>query len=187
MLYLIGGTARAGKTTIAKRFLKETGIPYFSLDYLMMGISRGVPELNVDPNGGNFIIAKKLLQVVNPMVIAMLENRANYLIEGVQLIPKHIKELQVKFPKQVRACFVGFSNDDVRRKCKELSTYSSLSENDWSRHYSEDKLKLEVEKLISESVKIRDECKLYGITYFDITDNYNETIDIIVNYLKSDI
>jgi adenylate kinase family enzyme len=52
MLYLLGGSPRAGKSTMAKKFLSETGVPYFGLDYLKMGIARGKPEYGVDPNGG---------------------------------------------------------------------------------------------------------------------------------------
>ncbi|MEC1736353.1 hypothetical protein P9D87_05050 [Bacillus mojavensis] len=54
MLYLIGGSSRSGKTTTAKRMLAETKIPYFSLDYLMMGIANGVPEMDINPTDGDF-------------------------------------------------------------------------------------------------------------------------------------
>lgn len=64
MLYLLGGSPRAGKSTTARQFLCETGIPYFGLDYLKMGIARGLPEYGVDPNGGDLIIAKQLWPVV---------------------------------------------------------------------------------------------------------------------------
>lgn len=33
MLYLVSGTSRSGKTMIAKEILKQTGIPYLSLDW----------------------------------------------------------------------------------------------------------------------------------------------------------
>ncbi|MGE5223308.1 MAG: hypothetical protein ACM3PY_12790 [Omnitrophica WOR_2 bacterium] len=45
MIYLVGGAARSGKSMIAQRFMAQTGIPYFCLDWLMMGFANGMPEV----------------------------------------------------------------------------------------------------------------------------------------------
>jgi adenylate kinase family enzyme len=42
MLYLISGASRAGKTLIAKRISEQVGIPYLSLDWLIMGFTNGI-------------------------------------------------------------------------------------------------------------------------------------------------
>jgi hypothetical protein len=68
------GAARSGKTTTAIRFLKEAKIAYFSLDYLMMGIANGIPELGVHPTEGDFITGQRLWKVVDPLMTAMVEN-----------------------------------------------------------------------------------------------------------------
>ena len=60
MLYLLGGASCAGKTTIAKHFLAEMGIPTFSLDYLMMGFARGLPALGVDPEDDEFAVGDRM-------------------------------------------------------------------------------------------------------------------------------
>ena len=64
MLYLVGGSPRAGKSTIARKFLSQTGVPYFGLDYLKMGLARGLPEYGVDLNNDDRITAQKLWPVV---------------------------------------------------------------------------------------------------------------------------
>jgi chloramphenicol 3-O-phosphotransferase len=93
MLYLLGGAARSGKSTIARKFLAETGIPFFDLDYLMMGFANGLPDYGVDPDDDELRVGELLWPVVKPMATAMLENEFNYLIEGAQLHPRHAWEL----------------------------------------------------------------------------------------------
>ena len=47
MLYILSGTSRSGKTTVARRFLTRTGIPYMSVDAIMMGFTNGIPEYGI--------------------------------------------------------------------------------------------------------------------------------------------
>ena len=97
MLYLIDGSSRSGKTTTAKRMLAETGIPYFSLDYLMMGIANGVPEMGINPTNGDFNNGQRLWKIINPLMTAMVENKIDYIIEGVQLIPSYISKFEQRY------------------------------------------------------------------------------------------
>ena len=60
MLYLLGGAARTGKTTAGRAFLQRTGIPYFSLDFLMMGFANGLPEYDIDPDADELSAAEQL-------------------------------------------------------------------------------------------------------------------------------
>lgn len=73
MLYIIGGASRSGKTTVAKRILEETKISYFSLDYLMMGIAEGAPELAVNPTEEDIKTAKRMWKIIDPLMRAMIE------------------------------------------------------------------------------------------------------------------
>ena len=96
MLYLVGGSPRAGKSTIARKFLSQTGVPYFGLDYLKMGLARGLPEYGVDPNNDDRITAQKLWPVVKGMAMTYVENKEDCLLEGVYLLPEYAAELHRK-------------------------------------------------------------------------------------------
>ena len=72
MLYLLGGAARTGKTTIANAFLVQTGIPFFSLDFLMMGFTNGLPEYGVDSDADELLVAEQLWPVIRSMATAMM-------------------------------------------------------------------------------------------------------------------
>ena len=47
MLYLISGASRAGKTIIAKKSSTKKDLSYFSLDWLVMGFTKGIPAYGI--------------------------------------------------------------------------------------------------------------------------------------------
>jgi hypothetical protein len=138
MLYLIGGAARTGKTTIARAFLAQTGIPYFSLDFLMMGFANGLPEYGVDSEADELLIAEQLWPVVRSMATAMVEDEIDYLIEGVQLHPRRVRELCEELGGDVRACFLGLAEADTSAKLQEIRRFGGEAD-DWLRHYPRDR------------------------------------------------
>jgi hypothetical protein len=83
MLYVVGGAPRAGKTPIDGKFTRDTGIPFFSIDYLKMGLSRGIPEYGVIPNKDDLITAGQLWPVLQGMGRTYLENNGDNLLEGL--------------------------------------------------------------------------------------------------------
>jgi len=44
MIYLIGGSPRVGKTSLAEALAKKTSFPYFTLDHVTSVISPYIPE-----------------------------------------------------------------------------------------------------------------------------------------------
>jgi hypothetical protein len=137
MLYLLGGAARTGKTAAANAFLAKTGIPFFSLDFLMMGFANGLPSLGVDPESDDLLIAEQLWPVVRSMATAMVEEEIDYLIEGAQLRPKHAWELREERAGCVRVCFLGLAQADPLAKLREIRRFGGGAD-DWLRHYSDE-------------------------------------------------
>lgn len=184
MLYLVGGVARTGKSTIAQRFLAQTGTPYFVLDYLMMGCAGGAPSLGIDPNEGDLQTAAKLTPIIKAMATAMLENGETYLLEGVQLLPQVVVELSRQFPGQVCAAFVGYAEIEPLTKFQQLRHFDG-GNNDWLRHESDEELLATVARLKAMSQWVRTECENYGLPYFDTSTNFTATLDRIVDFLKT--
>ena len=60
MIYLIGGSARTGKTIIARRLLSERNYPYFCVDYFVSAQDQGAPELGINAESPNEKRARKL-------------------------------------------------------------------------------------------------------------------------------
>jgi hypothetical protein len=183
MLYLLGGAARAGKSTIARRFLSETGIPYFCLDYLMMGFAVGLPEHGVDPEDDEGAVGRLLWPVVKPLATALVEDGIDYMIEGAQLLPEHAWELTGKLSDQVRSCFVGFAEVDIEAKLREIRRFRGTSD-DWLRDYDDGKVREEIQRLKGFSRHLKLGCGRYGLAYFEASTDVNSTAEAVVQYLK---
>lgn len=183
MLYLLGGAARAGKSTIAHKFLAATGTPFFCLDYLMMGVAKGAPLLGVDPNADDLHTATLLTPVIKAMAVAMIENGENYLLEGVQLHPALAAELLARFPGQVTACFLGYADADVTAKVAAIRTFGGVN-NDWLASANDTTLTQTVADLVRLSQHLRAACQQADLRYFEISTHFTATIDAVVDFLS---
>ncbi|MGO0713955.1 adenylate kinase [Bacillus subtilis] len=185
MLYIIGGASRSGKTTVAKRILEETKISYFSLDYLMMGIAEGAPELAVNPTEEDIKTAKRMWKIIDPLMRAMIENKIDYVIEGVQLVPSYLSKFEQDYLGKVKLCFIGKAEIDVQNSIDEIKFYSSKTENDRFEDFNHRETVSELIRIKTDSIRIREECEKYNLRYFDSSFSFNKIIDSILFYLKS--
>ena len=182
MLYLLGGSPRAGKSTIGRKFTSETGIPYFGLDYLKMGIARGWPESGVDPNGGDLKIAKKIWPVVKGMAMTLVEEGEDCLLEGTYLLPEYVVELQQMYKDKIRACFIGYTEIDTWEKVRQIREYGMPSGAlSWVKGEGD---RENVEFLKRFSVYIKDECNKYSLTYFENASDHWGTVAEVARFLK---
>ncbi|HRJ45557.1 MAG: hypothetical protein KJZ86_08590 [Caldilineaceae bacterium] len=184
MLYLIGGAARAGKSTVARRFLAETGVPFFCLDYLMMGVASGLPESGVDPDDGDELrVAERLWPMVNPMATAMLENGETYLLEGVQMLPQYAGELSERWPGQVRSCFLGYAEIELQVKLGQLREFEGGT-NDWMSDFDDEQMCQSIEYFKTLSAFVRDECARYNLLYIETAADFPASVERAVAHLK---
>lgn len=184
MLYLLAGSPRAGKTTLSKKFTLETGIPSFGLDYLKMGLARGAPSLGVNPNDGDLNIAKQIWPIVNGMALTYIENSEDYLLEGTYLLPEYVAELQQIYENQIRSCFMGYAEMDIKEKARHIRDYGIKNhEMDWSS--DDEKEALEKAKFLQEfSIHIKTGCNKYSLTYFESAMDHQKTISDVIQFLR---
>lgn len=183
MIYILAGIAKSGKTTIAKEFIKRYNIPYFSTDYIMMMLSRGNSSLNVDPEATDSVVAKQIQPYVYGMIKTMIENKVDYLLEGVHFNPDFSVELLKEYPNHVRVVYLGYKDTTVKLKIMELNKYINTLENVWYSSFSNEKMIELVSHLILESEKLYDLCEELKLKYIEVYD-LNSQIDTILQYLK---
>ena len=174
MIYLIGGPGRAGKTTLAWRLLKGHGIPFFSLDYLMMGLHHGAPSLSVDPNDREALVAPAMWPVCKPMIVAMVENGEEYCLEGFAITPEYAARLIALFPDDVRVCFLGYCEADIEMKWLEERRYPST--NAWSPDLPLEEVVREFALRREASIALREECSHAGFAFFDTSARFEDVI-----------
>ena len=184
MIYILGGIAKSGKTTIAKEFNKRYNIPYFSTDYIMMMLHRGNNELDIDPTEGDSIVATKLEPYIYGMLKTMIENKVNYLIEGVHFNPEFSAKLKEEFPNEIKIIYLGYKDTSVMLKLFELKQYKDDIENTWYTSFTDEQLVELISYLIDESKKVYDLCNIFNLKYIDIYDlnaQLNEILNEIYN------
>lgn len=184
MLYLVGGASRAGKSWLARRLLERQGVPYFSLDVLMMGLANGWPWAGIDPESSSERRGEQLWPLIRAMAVNLLEEEAThptYLIEGDTLLPYHVAELRAAYPARVRACFIGYAGIEPPEKLRR----ARLHEPDWCAHYSEAEALAFLADMVRFSRYLEHECAAHGIAYFDCTTALEPALAAAHRYLMA--
>ena len=187
MIYILAGIAKSGKTTIAREFNKRYNIPYFSTDYIMMMLSRGNKELGVNPDASDSTVSKQIQPYVYGMIKTMIENKVDYLIEGVHFNPDFSRELIDEFPNDIKIIYLGYKDTSVILKIYEMNKYKDEVENAWYSSFNDEKMVELVSYLIDESERVFNLCKTLNLNYievFDLNNQINEILESISNHTE---
>jgi len=181
MLYILGGAPRCGKSIIARRFVSERNISYFSTDFLIESLEKGAPQLNI--KFGPFIPkAEKVWPILNYLMKGIVEWTESYLIEGDSLLPKYLSTFQKRNKNKVSCCFVGFTKISPEDKLSEIRKYSNQKD-DWTNKRSDQQMLKAINSMIEFSEFLETECTKYNIKYFDVSDNFQENLDEVFDFL----
>lgn len=181
MLIFIGGAARAGKGILAQRLLAERRLPNLNLDVLKMGLARGVPEYDIDPDAGAYVVGDRLWPLVREMSMTLLVEGIDYVLEG-ELLPQHVATLQEEFPRQVRSCFLGYVATTPEQKLHAIRTHTGHP-NDWPRDYNDADLLRVITREIAFSHAVQIACAQHGLRYFDTSTDFVGALDRAFAYL----
>jgi hypothetical protein len=184
MLVFIGGAARTGKGMLVRRLLADMQMSYLSIDVLKMGLARGAPEYGLDPDAGGMVVAEKLWPLVREISASLLGEGADYAMEG-ELLPQHMNILRRAHPSHIKACFLGYTTIMPTQKLHEIRTYSGHP-NDWPSTYADAALLDIINREITFSRYLMDECAKYDIRYFDTSHDFVHTQEQVVAYIRGE-
>jgi hypothetical protein len=182
MLYIIGGAARAGKTKIARRMLDEHNIPLFCIDYLVSGLDQGAPSLGIVGESPTRPKAEKLWPILKGMLRNIVEEEPHYLVEGDSIWPQGVAKLRDTYHPQIRAVFIGYANSNPQQKLIEIHEFGG-GVNDWIQDYSDQYILDLCVEMIEWSQFLQVKCKKYDLPYFDVSENFSQTLDQAYNWL----
>ena len=182
MIHYIGGAARSGKGILSRRLLTGMRLPYLSLDVLKMGLTRGLPELGMDPDAGGMQVAERLWPLVREMSVNLIAEQVDYLFEG-EILPKHVDAFRQGYPTQVNACFLGYSTILPEQKLRDIRTYSGYP-NDWPQMYTDAELLSIIHREIAFSQYLQAECDRYHFRYFDLSHQFLPVLDQVVDIIR---
>ncbi len=132
MIYLIGGTPRCGKTTVAKRLAKQLNISWIATDYLTASAFQFIPE---HEQGNNFPLskayeeygtndgvyrqysaqeiagfyksqAKTMWPAVKMFMRAAVRDGEDFVLEGYHFLPQLVAGLDEEIIKNIKVVFL---------------------------------------------------------------------------------
>lgn len=185
MIYVVSGIAKAGKTYVARRLLREKGISVFSTDHLMMALAKADPTHAVDADADDKVVAKAMEPYLHAMIATMVAGGVDQVIEGVHFLPAFAARLVAEFPGQVRFAFLGYRNVDPTAKTKEILAHAGDVENAWFLSYPPSALAQLVRYLIAESARLKLETEIHRLPYFEITDIVRDADGVIASLFEA--
>jgi len=186
MLFLVSGISRSGKTLLAKKILADKGIPYLSLDWLMMAFNDGIPEYGIHHLLWPDEIAEKIEPFLLGMIDSMLVDGMDYVIEGEAMRPQMVADLVEKHPDEINAVFLGYTDISVKNKVALVKKHVA-GENDWLTKESDEYIRDHIGNMIAHSKVIKNECEKHGLSYFDTSDDFSGTIQAATDFLLGDL
>ncbi len=171
-LYFIGGATRAGKSTLARRVIKKTGLPFLHLDCLMMGLILGVKAWKLDGETDDMIRARRMWPVLKNLIGTMIDDtpEQDYLFDGVIFLPEHLAELQSKYQgKKMRGVWLGYTKDSLAEK-KQMIMNDKSADN-WLRNKTDERINKVLNYGVSKSRQIKRRCEKFGLPYYDFMPN----------------
>ena len=185
MLFLVSGASRSGKTQLARKILGEKGIPYLSIDWLMMGFNNGMPEQGIHHLLWPDDIAERMEPFLSGMIDSLLADDVDYLIEGEALLPRTVAGLIAQRPGKIRAVFLGYACTEIATKVAVIKQHEPAG-GDWLTRQSDRYIADHVGNMIAHSKRIKAACTEQGLSYFDTGADFSRSIDAAADFLIGD-
>lgn len=183
MIYIIGGASRSGKSILARELSREISAPYFQLDWLVMGLKNGAPQLEIDDKLWPDEIAIKMWPVLSSIIENAVLQGVDYIFEGEAFLPSKVYNLCLMYPGKIKPIFLGYNAIDLEKKYLSIINYSE-KERDWIFGKKEDYIKSHIINMSTFSCLVKDQCQKYGFEYFDTTDDFEESIFLALEALN---
>jgi shikimate kinase len=183
---LIIGAARTGKTTLSRRINKEFGYSVINLDNIVSGLKEAFPELGIKHDYDDLVTSKRiapfLIQYLKELVDGPnFYNDTKFVIEGVQfdfdmVMPSIDKE---------KYLIIGLTYNNIDKETLYNNIKKYDTEDDWTYYISDEDLKKDVNLFIDRNKYYNNEFIKYNIKTYDVSNSRTNTIDKIIEDLKS--
>ena len=151
----------------------------------MMGIYRGMPNCGFTPMDDQFVLGEKMWPVIKGLIMTNIENDHSIILEGFQLLPHLLSDFPDAYLESILPIYLflseGYIKDNFDGK---ILRYRGAVE---SRNDIED---ISVDGLIRDTRRLKEQCQKYGVTFFEIEDDFDagmqEARDYILAMLEDD-
>jgi 2-phosphoglycerate kinase len=182
MVLLLGGPMRVGKSLIARRVRERSGISVVSTDDIARVLRDRVPHLGITYEMPIPKECKVLWPFIRALISIRLDRDEPLLIEGAGISPQHAAQAQQEFVGGVKACFVGELAVRPQEKLRMLRAYSE-AHGDWLAEKPSETYEEIVRTIRTVSEEYKRDCDVLGIAFFDMGENFDESVAAVVDYL----
>jgi 2-phosphoglycerate kinase len=184
MIYILTGMAKTGKSILAKELSKQTGFSIIPTDYLMMMFHKTNKTLGVDADDSDPSVSKALEPYLLSLIETMIENKDDYIIEGVHFLPLFARKLIDRYPNDIKMLYLGYKDWTPVQKMEDLILHKKNTKNCWYGHYNSQELLKLSEYLVKESIKLYHEVIKLDLHYIEVTHIMDQIPKIIDDLLK---
>jgi hypothetical protein len=175
MLYIVGGSSRSGKSTLAERMRLRHGVPWFALNALMLGLHLGAPAYGVNPNEDDIETADRMWPIVKGAFEHLIFDGRDYLVEGVNLRPQTVATFIKETDEPVRSCFLGYPEAAIETKARHVAQYAGAP-NDCLHQTGPVNVRRYLKASRSLSRVLRDDCAALGLPFFDTGADFHAAL-----------
>lgn len=161
---LIGGTKRAGKTTLSILLHKNYGFNYLNFDHLEDAVDEGINKIDGYNNSEYFF------GFLEFMINASLEDAKNYgvdtIIDTYMYSPQIVKKLKNLNEIDVYyLCDLDSNEEELRRNLKEYS-----KPYDWPSYTSPEQFEKNIQDILEHRKILNQECDKYGFSLINTSN-----------------
>ena len=171
MLYIIGGPAKSGKTTLRKTLLQEQGISGISTDYLRAMFQENT-ELNITSQNSPEINYKNIEVFLDGFIKEFLYfSDEDFILEGDLLI-EDLYEKYSNFSDKVFFVYMGYPDISLKNKVKQTREKEKVIKS-WVNDVDKESLQKILSYGISKSKKLKSFCKQNNIYFINTSRNFD--------------
>ena len=170
----IAGIAKSGKSTFAEKICANYKYNHIPLDYFASSLKHNFPECKITSNVViNEESSSKLALLLSRVMNIMNDTDEPFIIDSAHILPRDI----IKYIDRDKwdIYFIGYPNVSKFTKFSTIRKYDDKT--DWTSRKGDEELLSIVEKLISISKKIEEQCEELDIPFIDTSSDMIEVID----------
>ncbi len=179
MIYILTGVAKSGKSLVTKKVIETMRIPVIQTDHIMMMLHKANPSLGLNIDASDSSVARFLEPYLEALIETMIENKRDYVMEGVHFLTSFSHRLLEKFPQDIRVLYLVYAHADPIKKAHELLEHAHNMENPWFLSMKGEDYHHLVRYLVDESKRLEQECMLYHLPFIEIENIIFQMDDVL--------
>ena len=185
---LIIGPARSGKTTLAKKLVKEKGYNLVSIDNLVSGFE-AFPQLNIRHDDNDIVTASNLAPFLINFFSEISEGNTfydgiKYVIEGTHIDFEILMPFLQSEKYREKYEIIGLTYNEITEQEMYESIKKYDTEDDWTYWCEDKELRGNIKYFLDRNIFFNNKFKEYNIKTYDTSFDREKVLKKIISSLK---